>query len=183
MKPKLIPFGEMTFIDYNDNMSFVCKEHMMRADDMKTLVYGSWQQLPSVKCLEGPHIIALGDKPDNIRELLSRRISSKKYQDAEYLDIDGYLVPASKEVQDRDKKSEFFVTAQIKNSEKKGEQLVVYAGKKGQKGKSQIFIDPKSAKMTFDQNDINPNDVFVKLEATFRNGSRTVIEDISGEEK
>ena len=61
------------------------------------------------------------------------------------------------------------------NSEKKGEQIVIYAGKKGAKGKSQIFIDPTHGKITFDQNDINPKDVFVKIEATFRDGSKASI--------
>ena len=61
------------------------------------------------------------------------------------------------------------------NSEKKGEQIVIYAGKKGAKYKSQIFIDPKHGKITFDQNDINPKDVFVKIEATFRDGSKASI--------
>ena len=128
-----------------------------------------------LKCPEGPHIIVLDRTPGEIREYIRRKIESKKYQEAKYFDIDGYLVPASKEAKVKTESGDYFVTTQVMNSEKKGEQIVIYAGKKGAKYKSQIFIDPKHGKITFDQNDINPKDVFVKIEATFRDGSKASI--------
>jgi len=180
--PELIPYGEEIFLDYKDNMAIICKEHRMEVDELVQWDNLSMEKvpIPKVRCLEGPHEIHLDRIPSEIRKHISRKINSKTYQEAKIFDIDGYLVPASKEVQSKDATSDYFVIAQVK-SNKKGEQVVIYAGKKGEKNKSQIFIDPKNAKMTFDQNDVNPSDIFVKFEATFRNGSKTTIEDIEPE--
>jgi len=134
------------------------------------------------RCLEGPHEIQFAGHVDNIRELISRRIASKRYQEAEYFDIDGYLTPASKEAQAKTKSGEYFVKAQIKSSEKKGDQVVIYAGKKGQKDKSQIFVDPKHGKLTFDQNNINPRDIFTRIEAKFRDGSTVTMDTKNDDE-
>ncbi len=176
-KPKLIPYNDSVFLDYHDNLEIICKEHMIKTDDD----YGEYGfPVSSVTCPEG-HTIHFSTQPDEIKKLISRRLESKMYQDADYFDIDGYLVPASKEDEVKVGDSEYFAKAQVKNSEKKGVQVVVYAGKKGQKDKAQIFIDPENRKMTFDQTNLNPNDVFVKLEATFRDGSRTTIEGSSPE--
>ena len=180
-RPRLIPYNNEIYIDYGDDMSLVCREHMMRVDELEKpapsgVVFGEPTELPMVRCLEGPHRIFLDKTPSAIRKLLSRRLDSKKYQEAEIFDIDGYLVPASKEKQLKTKGSEYAITAQVKKSDKKGEQIVIYVGKKGIQGKSQIFVDPKYGKLTFDQNDINPKDIFVKLEATFRDGAKASIE-------
>ena len=168
MKPKLIPYGNNIFFDYHDNMAVICREHMEKTDfkfHRQDLGYSFFE------CLEGPHEIILNDSVDRIRERILRRLESKRYQEAEYLDIDGYLTPASKESQVKTKSGVYSITAQIKNSDKHGEQIVIYAAKKGIKGKSQIFIDPSYGKLTFDQNDVSPKDIFTKLEATFRDGS------------
>ncbi len=182
MRPKLIPFGNEVFLDYNDNLNAVCKEHMIKTDFR---YYRADIDASFFRCidLDNPHEIVLSGNVDHIRESISRRINSKKYQEAEYFDIDGYLVPASKEKQVRAKNGGYGVTAQVKHSERKGDQIVIYAGKKGLKGKSQIFIDPTYGKLTFDQSDINPKDIFVKLEATFRDGSKATIEDSDGANK
>lgn len=130
--------------------------------------------------LDNPHEIILGGNIDYIRESILRRIGSKKYRDAEYFDIDGYLVPASKEAKVKTKSGDYFITAQVMNSKKKGEQIVIYAGKKGledKKDRTQILVDPSSGKLSFDQHDMNPRDLFVKIEATFRDGSRATIDD------
>lgn len=174
MNPKLIPYGPI-FFDYHDNLSAVCGEHKIKIDreyyrqDIQTTVL-------NCEDLESPHAITLRGDIDDIRRAISLRISSKKYQEAEIFDIDGYLVPASKEKQIKTKSSEYSITSQVKKSEKKGEQIVIYVGKKGVKGKSQIFVDPTYGKLTFDQNDITPKDIFVKIEAEFRDGSKATIE-------
>ena len=128
------------------------------------------------RCPENNHIIKLKQTLGEDQKYISRKIESKKYQDSKLINIDEYLIPVSREIEKEINNTDYFITAQIKNSEKRGEQVVIYAGKKGAKDKSQIFIDPKNSKMTFDQNDINPSEIFAKFEATFRDGSKTTIE-------
>ena len=129
----------------------------------------------ALKCLEGSHIIELPLGLNQTQIYISRKIKSKHFMDAKLIDLDGLLVPVSKKEKITAGKTDYFVTSQVKNG-KRGDQVVVYAGKKGSKDRAQIFIDPEHKKMSFDPNDLDPADVFVKLEATFRDGTRHTID-------
>jgi hypothetical protein len=52
----------------------------------------------------------------------------------------------------------------------------VYAGRRGERDKAQIFIDTENDKITFDQNNIHPSDVFVRLTGEFASGKKTTME-------
>jgi len=92
-------------------------------------------------------------------------------QDWDLVDIDGTLTPVTKK--EKIGKNEYFCTAQVRDS-KRGPQIVIYAGKKGS-GKSQIFITPEERRLSFDQNDINPADIFAKITAEFSDGTKHTI--------
>ena len=176
VQPELVSYGEDILLDRNDDMTIICAKHKLVVDE--EIEYddsGSPMPTMNLECPEGPHTIVLDRTPKEIRKYIRRKIESKKYQEARYFDIDGYLVPASKKAKRKTESGEYFIKTQVMNSEKKGEQIVIYAGKKGAKGKSQIFVDPMHGKITFDQNDINPKDIFVKIEVTFRDGSKASI--------
>lgn len=174
-QPELVSYGEDILLDRNDDMTIICAKHKLAVDEKFFESVYDPRPTKKLKCPEGPHTIVLDRTPREVKEYIRSKIESKKYQEAKYFDIDGYLIPASKEAKVKTKSGDYFVTTQVMNSEKKGEQIVIYAGKKGAKYKSQIFIDPKHGKITFDQNDINPKDVFVKIEATFHDGSKAGI--------
>lgn len=116
--------------------------------------------------------------PDNSFWVLQRRflaaIEAANLKDAEIVDVDGYQIPIAKSTTPV-KDSDYWVEARI-NDTKRGKQLVVYAGKRGNDDKTQIFIDPKNDKISFDQNNIHPNDVFAKIVAEFRSGKKTTME-------
>jgi hypothetical protein len=42
-------------------------------------------------------------------------------------------------------------------------------------GKSQVFVDLETRRMGFDQTDRHPTDVFVSIEATFKDGTKAKI--------
>lgn len=94
------------------------------------------------------------------------------------IDVDGVLTPVTKK--EKIGKREYFCTAQVRDS-KRGPQVVIYAGKKGRSGKSQIFITPEERRLSFDQNDINPADIFTKITAEFDDGVKHVIEKNKGD--
>jgi hypothetical protein len=95
-------------------------------------------------------------------------------KEAEIVDVDGYQVPIAK-AEPPSKDSEYWAQVRI-NDTKRGKQLVVYAGKRGAHDKTQIFIDPENDKISFDQNNTHPNDVFTKLTAEFDSGKKTTME-------
>ena len=85
------------------------------------------------------------------------------------LNLDDEAVPIA-ESKASSKDGKFFVTAVMVDS-KVGQRVVVYAGEKGRKEKTQIFIEPNIKRLAFDQNDLHPADVFLALDGTFEDGT------------
>jgi hypothetical protein len=101
-------------------------------------------------------------------------IEAADLQNADIVDIDGYQVPIVKAIPPS-KDKQFWAEVRI-NDTKRGKQLVVYAGKRGEEDKAQIFIDPENDKISFDQNNMHPNDIFVKVVADFDSGKKATLE-------
>ena len=106
-------------------------------------------------------------------------LDSLSFKDAKIVSIDGYQVPIAKARTEED--PDYWVEARI-NDTRQGKQLVVYAGKRGERDKAQVFIDTENDKITFDQNNIHPNDVFVRLTGEFTSGKKTTMESSSEQE-
>lgn len=101
-------------------------------------------------------------------------IESLNLRDAEIVSIDGYQIPIAK-AKTPNKDDAYWVEARI-NDTKQGKQVVVYAGKRGESDKSQIFVDIENDKISFDQNNIHPNDIFFRLEGQFKSGKKVKLE-------
>jgi hypothetical protein len=100
------------------------------------------------------------------------KIRARDIAKIDVINYNGELIPVSKV---KSKDENYWVTAQIMDS-KHGKQLVIYAGKKGLEGKMQAFVDTENHKLAFDHKDVKPTDVFAKIEATFKDGSKMAIE-------
>jgi hypothetical protein len=99
------------------------------------------------------------------------RIDSKNFKTLKTINLDDEAIPLA---EGKNKNKDYFIVAKLTES-KVGQRLVVYAGKKGEKGKeakSQIFIEPDIKRLSFDHKDLNPNDIFIKFEATFKDGAK-----------
>lgn len=121
-----------------------------------------------------------GEQYDFRRERLAQiryvhgKVKSNELKAMKVLNLDDEAIPLA---QDKDSSADgrFFVVAKLTES-KVGLRLVVYAGQKGSPNKTQLFIEPDVRRASFDQKDLNPLDVFTKVEATFRDGSKGIIE-------
>lgn len=109
------------------------------------------------------------------------KVRAMDYKDYDIVDIDGTLTPVTKKER-ATLDNEYFCTTQVRDS-KRGPQVVIYAGKKGLKTKSQIFITPEERRLSFDQNDINPADIFARITAEFKDGSKQSIESSEKQKK
>ena len=163
----------------------ICREHGFELEEGDNNNQWGWQDddrgwARQLRCLEGPHIIDLPENINYIRNYIDKKIKSKQYSDATLVDLDGLLVPVSKKEKVVVGNTEYFLTSQVKTGQR-GDQVVIYAGKKGAEGKTQIFIDPEHKRISFDQNDLNPTDIFVRLEATFRDGTSHTIQSVDKE--
>lgn len=102
-----------------------------------------------------------------------RILASKDFKQMQVMNLDDEALPVAKnETPSRD--SKYFIKSLLTRS-KLGLRLVVYAGEKGRKEKTQIFIEPGMKRLAFDQKDLHPNDVFSKLEATFVDGTKAIL--------
>ncbi len=115
-----------------------------------------------------------GTDYNRLRRHFKATMEAMNWKEAKIVSIDGYQVPIAKARTEVD--PDYWVEARI-NDTKQGKQLVVYAGKRGERDKTQIFIDPENDKISFDQNNIHPNDVFVRLTGEFASGKKTTMED------
>jgi hypothetical protein len=124
-----------------------------------------------LKCEEGPHFFDIPRSLSDEKNYVVNRIDAKIFEKMDTIDLDGELTPVAKA---KDKSDKYFATAQIMES-RRGLQVVVYAGEKGKKSKSQIIIDAKNKKLSFDHKDISPTDVFLEVKATFDDGTTQTI--------
>lgn len=92
-------------------------------------------------------------------------VESQRFKNAEVINIDGELIRIRRE---EETDSDYWVDAKLSKNRKGEIQLMVLAGSKKAKDKAQLFLEPKNEKMTFDQNNDHPNEVFSKVVATFK---------------
>lgn len=108
---------------------------------------------------------------DKIVSELSSIVESKKYSDAEIVNIDGDLISVQRSTI---KDSDYWVDVKISKDKKDKLQLMVLAGSKKDKEKTQLFLDIDNQKLSFDQNNYHPIEVFAKVVATFKDSSSTI---------
>ena len=101
-------------------------------------------------------------------------IESQKYKDAEIINLDGELVRVLREEQ---KDLDYWVDVKISKNRKDEVQLMVLAGSKKEKNKTQLFLDPQNEKVSFDQNNNHPKEIFSKVVATFKDSKTEIASD------
>jgi hypothetical protein len=100
----------------------------------------------------------------NVRESL-------KYKDVEIINIDGELIRVQR---DEKKDDDYWVDVKISKNKIYELQLMVLAGSKKNKHKIQLFLDLQNERLSFDQNNDHPKEIFAKVIAVFKN-SKTEI--------
>ncbi len=128
-----------------------------------------------LKCAEGPHNLSLPRKYGEEQRYVLDRLDAKRFRSMKTLNLDDEAIPIAKTKAELPE-SKYFVTAQLMES-KRGLQLVIYAGEKGSSdGKAQLFVEPEVRRVSFDQRDLHPADVFTKVEVTFKDGTSQTIQ-------
>lgn len=153
----------------------LCPQHNIRLDPKPGLIYSSIlhkyvESLEStatiMECAEGPHSITIPRAFDQEKKYVINRVDALIFKTMSVLNLDDEAVPVANEEFKKD--SPFWIKAKITES-KSGTRLIIWAGDKSQKNKTQLFIEPALKRLSFDQNDNHPTEVFAKVEATFVN--------------
>ena len=122
-----------------------------------------------LKCEDCKNVYPLSRSVAIEKQYVLNKINSKTYQEMRYVNLDDEAIPLA-EYKSSSKNNRFFVTSILIKS-KTGLRLIVYAGERGKSDKTQIFVEPEIKRLSFDQKDLHPTDVFTKLEATFSDGT------------
>ena len=122
----------------------------------------------SLKCEDCPQLYSLSRNYYQEKLYVIDRIDAKVFKNQKFINLDDEALPIAEHK--ISKNSEYFVTSLLTQS-KVGLRLVVYAGKKGSDQKTQIFVEPEIKRLAFDQTNLHPTDVFIKVEATFADGA------------
>lgn len=155
----------------------LCPIHHLRLSPKKGYYKGVYDEYSRnahyLECQECKQLFSLPRDYSQEKQYVLDKIDAKIFKNLRFINLDDEAIPIAE-----DKKSseddKFFVTSRLMKS-KTGLRLIVYAGEKGKKEKTQIFVEPEIKRLSFDQKDLYPTDVFTKLEATFSDGTKGII--------
>lgn len=91
---------------------------------------------------------------------------SQRYKDAEIVNLDGELVRVQRE---QKSDGDYWVDVKLSKNKKDEVQVMVLAGSRNSKNKTQLFLDIGKERLAFDQNNDHPAEVFAKVVCTFKN--------------
>ena len=128
---------------------------------------GEWKY----KCIKCTFKITLNKSVEEKAVDVSRVIEAQQYKNAEIINLDGDSIRVSRQQIDD---SDYWADVKISKNRKGEVQLMVLAGSKKEEDKTQLFIEPKNERLSFDQNNLHPREVFAKVEATFKNSKQIV---------
>ena len=163
----------------------LCPEHDLRLDPRPERVFNETRGFENkerwtakkLECAEGPHIISIPREFQEEKNYVINRIDALVFKKMVVLNLDDEAIPVASTI--IRKNSPYWVKAKVTES-KSGIRLIVWAGDKSKKNKTQLFIEPELKRLSFDQNDDHPTEIFAKVVATFSENQVTTIEKQAG---
>lgn len=159
---------------YSDFAIPICPKDKIELSYVGANDFMSDEYTDRLKCEDCDKVFVFKRNVYNEKKYVVEKVRALDRKDYEIIDVDGIKTPVTKKER-LDLNDGYFCTAQVRDS-KRGSQVVIYAGKKGLKEKSQILITPEERRLSFDQNDLNPADVFTRVIAEFYDGTKYAIE-------
>lgn len=125
------------------------------------------------KCVDCDFKITLDKEINDLTRYLIKVYKAQAFKDAEVINIDNELVKVRRKYE---KDDDYWVDAKISKNKKGELQLMVLAGSNKEADKVQLFIEPVNEKLSFDQNNKHPRQVFAIVEAIFKNSKSKIDE-------
>ena len=165
---KIILDGVHWHISPSRNIQPLCPIHNLRLK-----VYSNNLSYAYLSCAECVEKYYLPREYNAQCEYILDKIDSKIFKNMKTINLDDEAIPLA-ETKLLSKDEKYFVTGLLTKS-KVGLRLIVYAGEKGSSEKSQIFVEPEIKRLAFDQKNLHPMDIFAKVEATFKDGTKHIL--------
>lgn len=119
------------------------------------------------------HLVDMSREYAIEKQYVMNRIDAQAFSKMPVLNLDDSAVPMAKD-EIKEKDNPYWVRSKVTES-KAGTRLIIWAGNKNAKNKTQLFIEPEIKKLSFDQNDDHPLEVFTKVEVTFADNVKAEI--------
>lgn len=159
----------------------ICPDHSMKltptTDKHSVRINGqsivNWSDGQYLYCDE-EHIITIPRVYSEEKSYVIKRLEAINFSKLKVINLDDEAIPIAKD-RINDENDRYFITSRLMRS-KRGLQAVIYAGRKNSSSKTQIFTSPDEKRLSFDHKDLHPTEIFLKIEATFDDGSKQSIE-------
>jgi hypothetical protein len=156
----------------------LCPQHNMRLQSVQNRqVVGStgrrrWNldsEATTMTCTDGQHNFELPRQLKDEQRHVINKIDALNFAKMTVINLDDAAIPvAVEELKD----SDHWVKSKVTKS-KTGDRLIIWAGNRSMKNKTQLFVEPALKRLSFDHNDDHPTEVFAKVEVTFANGVKS----------
>jgi hypothetical protein len=123
------------------------------------------------KCIKCEFTITSARSIYSSYQIVRKILESDQYKNSEIINLDGDSIRVAREQIDD---SDYWADVKISKNKKGQIQLMVLAGSKKENDKAQLFIEPKNEKLSFDQNNLHPKEVFVRVDAIFRDSNHSI---------
>jgi hypothetical protein len=151
----------------------LCPKHDLRLSIAPTVA--SFQEIGKLlSCEECDRPYQIPRKLADEQTYVLNKLDSRYVKQMKFLNLDDEAVPLATTRIDASNENPYWIEARLVES-KTGRRLVIYAGEKGRKDKTQIFVEPDIQRLSFDHKDRHPSDIFLKVEATFDSGHTSTI--------
>lgn len=117
------------------------------------------------KCIDCDFKIIFDKDINDLTRHLIKVYQAQTFKDAEIINIDDELIRVQRRYE---KDDDYWIDAKISRNKKGELQLMVLAGSNKEADKAQLFVDPANEKLSFDQYNKRPQELFAKVEATFK---------------
>ncbi len=154
----------------------LCPKHHIRMYEQRSFSSQQLSDVRKLRCGDCAEAYEIPRAYASQKRYVIDKLDSKNFKKMKFINLDDETLIISED-KTKINDDKYFVKAILTES-KVGKRLVVYAGEKGKKSKkdrTQIFVEPDIKRLAFDQTDMHPSDVFVKLEATFDDGTKHAI--------
>lgn len=126
----------------------------------------------TLKCLKDNELFNLPRTYQEEIEYIQNSLNTSTFEGMKFIDLDdATMVTLAKDEIKKDESGRYWVRARLTEHPKAGRRLMVIVGDREKGAYTQIFSDSDLKRWGYDQNDLDPDEVFTTFEAKFRNGS------------
>jgi hypothetical protein len=175
-----IKWWETTLNNNQRSVVPICPQHNLRMLNDFTRKLGSDRQFTKngdlstrLTCPEDDKTFDMPRTYGLQKLYVMNKIDAQVFSKMTVINLDDIAIPVANSYDKKDD-SPYWIKTRVTKS-KSGTRLILWAGIRDNKTKTQLFIEPDIKRLSFDQNDDHPTKVFTKISVMFADGVKSEI--------